>query len=121
MLTRVFVYGSLRHGFGNNSMLHESKFVGYAKTNPRFTMVDLDHFPGVVEKGDTPITGELYDVDENTLDSLDHLEGHPDFYERKSVVVADDSGKIQSAEIYILPEMWMEDAPVVISGDWRLR
>ena len=49
-------------------------------------MLDLGHFPAVVG-GDMKIQGELYQVDSETLASLDRLEGHPSFYERRRICV----------------------------------
>lgn len=84
MLSKVFVYGSLKRGFGNHQRLviGGARFIGPAVTKPIYTMVDLGAFPGVITDGETEISGELYEVDGACLQSLDSLEGHPNFYRR---------------------------------------
>ena len=117
----IFVYGSLRQGFGNHPILDGCTFVGKAKTLPKFTMLHMGGFPGIVEVGDTAIMGELYEVDDLTLGNLDHLEGHPDFYQRKPIQVEGDTlnGWV---EAYILPDGWERSVTNIIqSGDWAKR
>jgi gamma-glutamylcyclotransferase (GGCT)/AIG2-like uncharacterized protein YtfP len=42
-------------------------------------MHDLGAFPAIVPGGATPIAGEVYELDADTLRALDHLEGYPQF------------------------------------------
>ena len=122
---RVAVYGSLRKGFGNHGLLEDSIYVGEGITEARYTMLHLGGFPGVVKKGNTSITVELYDVDDETLRRLDRLEGHPNFYERLPVrvlPVGADKSEAASWEwvsIYLLPDVW--DGAVIETGDWARR
>jgi gamma-glutamylcyclotransferase (GGCT)/AIG2-like uncharacterized protein YtfP len=44
-------------------------------------MVSLGPFP-YVRKGESKISGEVYEVSAETLNALDELEGHPNFYVR---------------------------------------
>lgn len=82
----VCVYGTLKEGFGNHRLLRDSEKLGEFKTNPVFTMLHLGGFPGIIEKGETEITCEIYKVvDDNILTSLDRLEGYPTFYNRKTI------------------------------------
>jgi len=75
-----FVYGSLKQGHGNHTILAQSdtaKLVEEATTEPIYTMYSLGFFPGVVEGGDTAIIGEIYEVsDAETKRRLDSLEGY---------------------------------------------
>jgi gamma-glutamylcyclotransferase (GGCT)/AIG2-like uncharacterized protein YtfP len=48
------------------------------------------------------IQGELWEVDENTLNRLDMLEGHPNWYKREFVDVSVNRFKY-SAWMYIFP------------------
>lgn len=86
-LHRVFVYGSLKRGFGNHEMfLGGSLFVSEAETDEqRFDMLSLNFFPGVVDDGEIDISGELYLVDDEQLISLDALEGNGTMYARELV------------------------------------
>ncbi|HEY9816912.1 MAG TPA: gamma-glutamylcyclotransferase family protein [Candidatus Obscuribacterales bacterium] len=84
----AFVYGSLKQGFGNHRLLKASTFLGEAKLSQCGAMYSLGGFPAVtLGKRVSPIHGELYEIDENTLDALDSLEGHPHFYQRTEVDV----------------------------------
>ena len=86
MTTKVFVYGTLRSGFGNNRLLVAATKVGAAVTRTAFNVTNCG-FPFATEEaldGDPglPLLGEVYEVDEATQHRLDQLEGHPHFYER---------------------------------------
>jgi gamma-glutamylaminecyclotransferase len=88
MPIRVFVYGSLKKGLGNHRLLEQSKFLGRCYIEGRFKLLNLGGFPGLVKKDDLPVmkvVGEVYQINEDTLRSLDWLEGHPRFYERSKV------------------------------------
>ncbi len=114
---RVFVYGSLRRGQGNHGLLDGARFAGEAETLPRWAMLDLGAFPGVVPGCDR-VRGEVYDVDAATLAALDRLEGHPRFYRRRPVELADGT----RAAMYVLtrPDHYL-DRPQIAGGDWRRR
>jgi len=97
MTHKVFVYGTLKEGQSNHRLLNRSLFTGrdaapgILYTGPAFPMaIEIGSLTGdpVVPM----INGELYEVDDNTLENLDRLEGHPDFYERKEVTL--ESGQI---------------------------
>jgi len=102
----VFVYGSLKKGYGNHHLLEDAEYVGNAETvSSNYTMYSLGAFPGVTEGGTTCITGEVYRVDDNELASLHRLEGHPTFYKavNKQVKLTDRiSNNYMEAYIYIL-------------------
>jgi gamma-glutamylcyclotransferase (GGCT)/AIG2-like uncharacterized protein YtfP len=88
--------------------------MGTANTKPNFTLVNLGLFPAMINKGNTSIRGEIYEVDDNTLRTLDSLEGHPNYYVR---------GKIQlqngmEADAYVLPNRWIDSQSKIASGDW---
>ena len=111
----VFVYGSLMAGFGNHRLLCGSRFVCEAKTAPKFTLVSLGSFPGMVRGGYSQVHGEVYEVDDQTLRQLDCLEGHPSFYRREQVRLDTNIGGV---EAYIL-QSDVAAYDVVTSGDWR--
>lgn len=98
----IFVYGTLKRGWGNNVIIKDQKYIGVATTSPDFQMFSLGGYPGVVA-GDNRITGELWEVDDDAFARCDRLEGHPDFYKRTIIDVASDSqgDKIVPAWIYI--------------------
>ena len=112
----VAVYGSLREGFGNNRLLGGSKKISTEVLEGEYTMLDLGAFPGVILEGETPITIEVYEVDEPTFQSLDMLEGYPSFYNRDLFKTS-----VGEAWMYFLEgrEGWSNS--YVPSGDWTKR
>ena len=116
---KVFVYGSLMKGCGNDHLLKGSTLLAAeAITLPIFTMLHLGGFPGIVEDGHTQVIGELYEVDDDTLTRLDRLEGHPDFYKRKPIAVRSVAGP-DDAEAYFLPKVYARSCETIPSGNWR--
>tara|TARA_R100000353_G_scaffold174044_1_gene141255 strand:+ start:190 stop:621 length:432 start_codon:yes stop_codon:yes gene_type:complete len=113
----VFVYGTLREGFNNHYLLTTSKWIDYGITDKKYYMSELG-IPFVVEKPDlTKIKGELYEVSDDTLEILDLLEGHPNFYKRKKVNIKSNfSGKIVKAWLYFYPVI--KGRPI-FSGDFK--
>ena len=110
----VFVYGTLRKGFRNHYLLSSSKFIGYGMTKDKYSLY-ADGIPYVVKIPNTQIKGEVYEVDKNTLDVLDDLEGHPDFYRRELVDVIVNRKTIQ-AWIYFYP---YPEGKLIESGDFK--
>ena len=114
--TRVFVYGTLLAGESNHRYLTSARLVSEAKTEAAFRLYDLGPYPGLVAVGGHAVFGEVYEVDEPTLATLDRLEGHPRFYVRKSIVLA--SG--DAVETYLLMPHQVVGRPIIVSGSWRL-
>jgi len=113
----IFVYGSLLSGERNHRVLEGARFIGEDRTAPHFSLHDLGSYPAMVADGAHAIVGELHEVDELTLARLDSLEGHPNYYERHTITLADGS----AAETYLLPRDQVDRAPLIASGDWRQR
>lgn len=103
----VFVYGSLKRGFGNHTFLESSKFLGITETvYHNFRMHPLfGSFPAVTSTTDDAyaIMGELYEVDFQTLKRLDMLEGDGKLYTRRLVSVWGNA-RIVDAWMYLMPE-----------------
>ena len=92
----VMVYGSLKQGFHNHDVIafdfdNHTRNKGYdyhgkVKTLDKFTMFDMGSFPAIMfDEDGYVVSGELYGVDNATLDLLDTLEGYPSLYNRKKV------------------------------------
>lgn len=117
---KVFVYGSLKRGFGNHGLLQQdgADFVREAKTRPGFTMYSLGGFPGIIRTGEGVISGEVFSVNERVLRHLDRLEGHPSFYRREDIILEDG----EEVMGYVLPvgSSYMERCPVVEGGVWTV-
>ena len=122
----VFVYGSLKRGHGNNSLLVRSKaeFLGYDSVSGPLSMFSMGGFPGVATdskiKGAPSIFGQVYRVPGPGLDALDALEGHPRWYKRVQMVT--DILGIK-AWIYLQPEAAIENygADMVDRNMWRCK
>lgn len=97
----VFVYGTLKEGFGNHRVLSSSRKVADAVTcSDSYSMVD-GGFPTVVLGGSFHVKGELYEVtDENVMRNLDWLEGVPNLFVHHKTQVKADS-EIYDALMYV--------------------
>ncbi|MGE0328792.1 MAG: gamma-glutamylcyclotransferase [Polyangiaceae bacterium] len=115
--TRVFVYGTLLKDEPNHRVLRDARFIARARTAPRFTLLDLGPFPGMIDVGDSAIEGEVYDVTEPILRALDRLESHPHFFRRQWITLGDRS----HAQAYLLRLEHRRDFSVIPSGNWRRR
>lgn len=85
----VFVYGTLKKGGRLSCHMSGQKFLGEAKTAPRYRLYNISWFPGLKEDEDEgkEIEGELYEVDEQCLANLDRVEGAPHLYSRSAVTI----------------------------------
>lgn len=105
---KVFVYGSLKRGFGNHGLLEGSKYVGTTETvYHNFRMHPLlGSFPAVTACTDDgfAIVGELYEVNLVTLKRLDMLEGNGTMYTRRLVSVYNDKDEVVEAWMYLMSE-----------------
>ena len=86
---RIFVYGTLRRGMRQHSMLSGAMFRGLSKTEPAFTLLDAGAWPAAISGGQTSIGGEVYNLPGEQLEALDAYERHPHFFRRFHVVLAD--------------------------------
>lgn len=73
-MNEVFVYGTLKRNEGNNDLLKDSQFLGEYETDPRWGLVDLGAFPGMVP-ANKAVKGEVFLVDDDVMEALDLLEG----------------------------------------------
>jgi gamma-glutamylcyclotransferase (GGCT)/AIG2-like uncharacterized protein YtfP len=116
---KVFVYGTLMRGEPAHALLGDARFVGAARTEPRYALVLLDGYPGLVEGGDTAIAGELYELtdgDEALLRELDRYEDAPELYTRMLQRFGE-----HEAWVYLLRPELAAGRPSIASGDWRKR
>lgn len=114
----IAVYGSLRKGMGNDSLLTTSEYLGKFKTKPEFSLYNLGFYPGLKTGGTTSVTMEVYSVDDKVANKVDRLEGYTPggnntFYNK--IPIETPYGK---ASVYI----YVNDIPkerLVESGDWK--
>ena len=89
---KLFVYGTLRSGYGNYRLLRGCRCLGTLRTVPGYRLYHYG-IPYVVPspRSSASVEGEVYEVNEAALARIDDLEGHPIFYERKPVKLSDGS------------------------------
>lgn len=109
---RVFVYGSLKQGRGNHSALAGADLLGRCVLRGPYRMLDLHYYPGLVMTSNTKeeslILGEVYRISKGQLDTLDMIEGHPDYYCRHKVQTP-----WKGAWAYFLPQSYLAVKPSV--------
>lgn len=94
---RVFVYGTLKRGKSNHSILQNADFLVTTETRDGYCLGNVG-FPYAFPSGVTPdeyknllfpVRGEVFKIaDQDTFQALDWLEGYPWHYNRKIVEVA---------------------------------
>jgi gamma-glutamylcyclotransferase (GGCT)/AIG2-like uncharacterized protein YtfP len=114
--TLVFVYGSLKKGYGNHCILGDSTFIGDHVTDEKYTMLSMGAFPCVDDGGTTPIHGEVYAVTDEILNNLDLLEGCPRFFKQKKL-----SSVYGEIVMYVINKECLVGVvyPVIKSGIWE--
>lgn len=97
----VFVYGTLRKGWGNHRLLEGVEKYADAITLKKYAMY-ASGIPFVTEyEPHTHIVGELYKVEDvERFSRLDTLEGHPESYCRKVIEVLTKDSEVVEAWIY---------------------
>jgi gamma-glutamylaminecyclotransferase len=114
---RLFVYGSLLSGELHHRQLDGARLLGGARTAPRYTLVDLGAYPGLLDEGVTSVAGEIYEVDADRLPALDAFEGHPDEYRRMPIRLLGG----ESVDAYVLRRELAPSGNVIASGNWKTR
>ena len=95
----VFVYGTLMNGETNHHYLENSKFSGMA-TIEGYEMYSMGGYPAIID-GNSLIMGELYQVPNTDMPSIDMLEGEGSLYIKRCETVTDSKGKSSFAFIYV--------------------
>ncbi|HWN09910.1 MAG TPA: gamma-glutamylcyclotransferase family protein [Pyrinomonadaceae bacterium] len=71
----IFIYGSLRRGSPGSILLRFPRAEFIAETKVRGDLYDLGAYPGLqLSYSDSLVSGELYEIDEETLKLLDEFE-----------------------------------------------
>ena len=111
---KVFVYGTLMSGFGNNRVLGKDAALigrGYIRG---YSMLDLGAYPGIRIAGNCPrgkgiVHGELWEISEGALIQVDALEGAPTLYERRSCWVSFGNPETENELFYSDRQRWFTD------------
>lgn len=122
----VFVYGSLRNGKHNHPLLvyNNAKLIANGWIQGSLRAREHDSFPyatlDVPGDQDNIIEGELYRVNPVCMNALDRLEGYPDFYNRRKVMVMgeDMPGQEWAETAWVYHCEDAANVPVVEGGNW---
>lgn len=119
--TILFVYGTLKRGLRNHFRLADQEFLGEAVTEPRYRVIDLGPYPGLIvdAANGLAIKGELFAVNERCLQELDAFEDAPQdkpgAFRRDPIAIV---GRTEVVYAYFMNTPLPPDAP---SGDhWPL-
>ncbi|KHJ92164.1 AIG2-like family protein [Oesophagostomum dentatum] len=113
---RVFVYGTLKRGEPNASVMTETeghqRFVGVGRTKLPFPLIVASKYniPFVLNEPGKgyQIEGEVYEIDDVKLKVLDVLEAYPTLYWRQLEPILLDNNTEVSAWIYLMRK-WRSD------------
>ncbi|WP_028612310.1 gamma-glutamylcyclotransferase family protein [Paenibacillus harenae] len=100
-MEKVFVYGTLRRGESNHSLLAPATCLAMTARMKGCLIDTGDGYPGLLEE-DGEVIGELYEVSDAELGKLDELEDYfgPDdpgnLYNRVEVDVCTDRGSVKA-------------------------
>ena len=109
----LFVYGTLKKGFRNQTYLHDAILLGEHITQKKYSMYDFNTYPAVARWGNDAIFGEVYQITSIHLAAIDALECYPDFYQRVSIATP-----FGDAWMYIVEQALCLEKPK-LSGDWQ--
>jgi len=110
----VAVYGTLKAGRSNHIVLDGSSYVGAGKTVSKYAM-QASGIPYVYEhEHRDQISVEVYELDDDNVRlSLDHLESHPTFYERKLTDIELTDGSVKTCWLYFAQTNPIKNMPYI--------
>ncbi|MCS7231973.1 MAG: gamma-glutamylcyclotransferase family protein [Elusimicrobiota bacterium] len=115
----LFVYGSLLSHNSRNYLLKDSKFIGKAILE-NYGLYKISWYPGIVSKEGSKVVGEVYEVDDVTLEKIDNFEGEGELYKRERVIVNLEKGEKIEAWTYVyLNEVKEENFIPFENQPWR--
>ncbi|WP_315903228.1 gamma-glutamylcyclotransferase family protein [Photobacterium sp. TY1-4] len=115
-MEKVFVYGTLRAGQSNHSLLRQTARLGRCQLPSGYRLYDFGDYPGAIRQpAGSVLVGEVYEVDSQTFAALDALEEYPAVYTRELVETA-----FGMAWIYLYVQS-VAGLPVIAHGDWCRR
>ncbi|UOE96253.1 gamma-glutamylcyclotransferase family protein [Alkalihalobacillus sp. LMS39] len=121
--TLLFVYGTLRKGEANHHFVQHAN-IRAEQCWTKGELYDTTFGYPVMKKGIEKIYGELYEVNDQQLESINGLEGYKEdgktnLYERVSQTVYTDKGEFE-ALLYIAGESLSQCETKIKLGDWKV-
>jgi gamma-glutamylcyclotransferase (GGCT)/AIG2-like uncharacterized protein YtfP len=112
MVTRLFIYGTLKRGACRSGLLVDQQFVGEAQTRPLYRIYRVDQYPALVhDQPGVAVEGELWDLEPECLVELDQVEAVEDgLYRREAIELEPPwhQGAVQ-AYFYLPPVTGLDD------------
>ena len=118
--TKLFVYGTLKKGYGNHYIIKKAKYLGDFISIDRFDMSGYG-FPEIYPNNSgKKIKGEVYDLCDQDFVFTDALEGNGSFYKRE-IRDFTNNNKTLSAWVYIIlnPGTPIESEEDVLEWDYN--
>ncbi len=113
----LFVYGLLLQGEREHALLGGARLLNEARTKPQYTLVDLDFYPVLLERGQVSVLGELYEVTRQQRFELDVHHQCPALFRRITIELSDGT----RAETYAMDEEKVRGKRRLKGGSWRGR
>ncbi|MDO4484560.1 MAG: gamma-glutamylcyclotransferase family protein, partial [Clostridia bacterium] len=95
----VFTYGTLMRDMPAAPLMDDALWGGHAILKG-YAMYDLDLYPGIRQADGEAVQGEIWFVDDATLDALDDYEGEGSLYTRRRVSISTGFGSL-AANVYV--------------------
>ena len=83
---KLFTYGTLMKGECRHDILADAEYLGDAILHD-YCLQEIGSFPGAVPKEGYEVFGEVYEIPEELITTLDWIEGEGYLYKRKTVEV----------------------------------
>jgi len=122
MSLKLFTYGSLMSGGRLDRYLKNSKFIKNMDVYfHKLVTMNGSWYPAMIRSyASSIVKGELYEVNEDTLEALKIIEGHPNLFELKTVGVQDKDIRGVLAFVGVHDQFYSDKAITVPKGDWKL-
>jgi len=96
----IFVHGNFRQGCKDHQMVAGEVCLGRAETAEQYALCIMDSKPLVTKRPVSTIKGEVYEVSDETLRSLDRREGYPHSTKRERVPIRLADNRMVDAWLY---------------------
>ncbi|MEQ9714687.1 MAG: gamma-glutamylcyclotransferase [Candidatus Asgardarchaeum sp.] len=121
---KLFVYGTLMHGFNLHFYLKKYPFLGRAIIKG-YDLYDLEFFPAIVP-GSGIVHGEVYEVDERLMDTLDSVEGVDRENPSAGLYIKEETFAFfgdykEKVIIYVYNRDLPKDSKLIESGDYTFK
>lgn len=103
MNLNIFVYGTLKSGYGNHDVfLGGIEHKDAVTVEEKYSLKSNGFFPAMFDTGVKRVIGEVYNVSPTVMKRIDMLEGNGHFYERKEIPVLTEDGEEIKAWAYFM-------------------